>query len=809
MILATRRNPSPSTTQAQVSAKHGGTAGSLRVVIGASPSPTARCQSPATAQHPVSLTAGYTEARGIQRRTLPASPEAGYRQAKVLPVSPTVGFRPTFSWPGQTTVTSMQKTTEPLPSVLSPVGAFRQVKVFSPPRRRDISPQSGGARSVSPMSGGARSVSPRSSGVVEVISLGCTGTSVTTQEPISQKLTTITPAADFDHGQAQHEDERSTFLHHVFSWLDWAPEPFSACFNALHANFPGALPGPAVHYRIIDILEGQHGFSVENTLLGSSICPDEINNEEGDLSELMKSYWGSMFPLGGISGAPFVGATGFGAFSHHVPDNGDIIIIFGPHVAISMEGEVGKYLRHGQHHCSTACGAVIGAYNACSSGKSKGTGKAVDETDWQMEWIKAQLEPYIDRIKAQANPMAAVAYQAYAMVKAKLEKIVNLDFGGGRLVLVGGIQINMPEPCSDHFLPLMFDVRQPGKPPQNLLSAFQFGCTQSEACADASQPECWGVCKRDVPTSAMKRGIFQKWTEVKGANLDHSTREAEDIRAAQQHAAFAWLTWSPEPGTPCYQTLHKAFPGALPGQGVHCRVKSILTDRYGFTPENTLFGNSLCPDEINFSPRGIARLSADYWGEVFPLGGLGGAPFAGKTGFKAFSHHVPDDGNILILYGPHVGISESGEVGKYLREGQHEMSTACGAVIGAYHACCGMQDDQDIEFDEADVQMGWIKSQILPHCNRLRCQESPLAALTYQAFESVKYQINKVVNTDFGNGRLVLLGGILINMPEPCEDHFLPISFEVRQAGQVTEVLEGDFGMPCPFPRHDDDVIGA
>jgi len=127
---------------------------------------------------------------------------------------------------------------------------------------------------------------------------------------------------------------------------------------------------------------------------------------------------------------------------------------------------------------------------------------------------------------------------------------------------------------------------------------------------------------------------------------------------------------------------------------------------------------SICPDEINNQKGGLSNLMAECWGEFFPLGGISGAPFVGKTGFKAFSHHVPDHGNIILLYGPHVAISAEGEVGKYLREGQEQESTACGAVIGAYNACCNHAGDEE-EFDEADMQMGWIKSQIAPHVERI------------------------------------------------------------------------------------------
>mmetsp|Transcript_12236 Transcript_12236/g.22030 ORF Transcript_12236/g.22030 Transcript_12236/m.22030 type:complete len:83 (+) Transcript_12236:2-250(+) len=71
-----------------------------------------------------------------------------------------------------------------------------------------------------------------------------------------------------------------------------------------------------------------------------------------------------------------------------------------------------------------------------------------------------------------------------------------------------------------------------------------------------------------------------------------------------------------------------------------------------------------------------------------------------------------------------------------------------------------------------------------------------MAALAYQAFEAVKNKVDKVVNTEFGSGRLVLVGGIQINLPEPCGDHFLPLSCEVQQAGKTTIDIKDVFQIP-------------
>jgi len=273
----------------------------------------------------------------------------------------------------------------------------------------------------------------------------------------------------------------------------------------------------------------------------------------------------------------------------------------------------------------------------------------------------------------------------------------------------------------------------------------------------------------------------------------------EDGKARKHHALFGWLGWSPALGTPCYNALHANFPGALPGIAVHQRMRAALENQlFGFTPENTLFGASVCPDEINHHIDGLPSVLKDYWGECFPLGGISGAPFVGKTGFSAFSHHVPDGGNVLIFYGPHVGISETGEVGKHLREGQSSLSTACGAVIGAYHKCnahCAKKQQKD-QLDEGDIQMAWIQSQLAPHASYIQEQGEPMAALAYQAFEMVKVGIKTIVNNDFGSGYLALVGGIQLNMPAPLSDHFLPLVFDVRKKDHKTQDLLWAFSCP-------------
>ena len=90
-----------------------------------------------------------------------------------------------------------------------------------------------------------------------------------------------------------------------------------------------------------------------------------------------------------------------------------------------------------------------------------------------------------------------------------------------------------------------------------------------------------------------------------------------------------------------------------------------MLDKLGFTADNTLYADISCPDEINHDDPGedVTSLFSNRWGEVFQLAGLAGLPFTGKTGWGAFTSHVPDDGNVVIMFAPHVSVDNKGNVG--------------------------------------------------------------------------------------------------------------------------------------------------
>lgn len=252
---------------------------------------------------------------------------------------------------------------------------------------------------------------------------------------------------------------------------------------------------------------------------------------------------------------------------------------------------------------------------------------------------------------------------------------------------------------------------------------------------------------------------------------------------------FHWLGWSPAPASASSQTLRDCFPQALPAQAVVNRLVVGLQAK-GISPANTLVGSTICPDEINMVPGSLVHSLEQAWGAVCPLGGLGGAPHAGKTGFRMFLRQKPKDGYCIIVFGPHVGISESGELGKCAHPGQTKETPTCEWVMNAYDR---WKDKLAAEFDETDMQQSWLNDKISRRGMNLMSGEDPVNDLVWEAYDIILESLSGMIGSEF-DGSLVLLGGILINLKRPVEDHFQPMMFERRLATGQTEDLMQAFG---------------
>lgn len=230
------------------------------------------------------------------------------------------------------------------------------------------------------------------------------------------------------------------------------------------------------------------------------------------------------------------------------------------------------------------------------------------------------------------------------------------------------------------------------------------------------------------------------------------------------------------------------------------KIMKTLGNR-GFTADNTLFGHSVCSDEINNRKEQLIPLMINRWQEGFSLGGLGGLPFAGKSGFGAYLHHVPDNGKLLIVFAPHVGIGSDGKVGALQRDGQAAVSTACGAAIGAYKALQNREQDaaaldpllilDDIkpeDTDQFDPQLNQIVQMLAPRLGGIELSDDSIAFVTYQMYGIIRELITACItqtSDTFDNAsEVAVLGGIIINRRKGG-DFFQPLSFETRRKDET------------------------
>jgi Limiting CO2-inducible proteins B/C beta carbonyic anhydrases len=299
-------------------------------------------------------------------------------------------------------------------------------------------------------------------------------------------------------------------------------------------------------------------------------------------------------------------------------------------------------------------------------------------------------------------------------------------------------------------------------------------------------------------------------------------------------------------------TVDLHFPGSMPSWTAVQSVKSVLMTEserfYGvgpLTPTNTLFAQSICPDEVNHEPgNSIPNLFAEYFGKVFHLGGLGAIPFTGKTGFAAYASHVPHNGHLFVLLAPHIGISDNGRhLGQYARAGQtttttqsatdssqssssshssSSLSPCCGAAIGALgipdmaarhqqHQTGRMTtDDNDQEMAYLVQQINLHKHEILSTATSENAMLANLARVNHNIALDYLHKIVHAANifgsdndSNSSNSTLVILTGIQINMPRPAlQEFFQPLSFTIQyQNGTIYDLFNETFVNNGPLQK--------
>jgi len=227
--------------------------------------------------------------------------------------------------------------------------------------------------------------------------------------------------------------------------------------NKIEKHFPSVVSISDVPKILQKTLPG---FTKGNTLLGMSLCSDEIN---ADFVKALQQYYGPAFILGGLGGVPFVGVSGMGAAVSHIPDQGKFLVVVASHVGYSpVMNALGKVRREGRDNLSGACGAAIGAL-----GKVLKKGDAPDNgiQDAQEDFIIRKLleSKKSTEFPDQDSSIAWVTYEVLGIAMERMKSIIDpliatTKFSNQNLAVLGGVLINRGTEGEDLFQPTSFEV---------------------------------------------------------------------------------------------------------------------------------------------------------------------------------------------------------------------------------------------------------------------------------------------------------------------------------------------------------------
>jgi len=218
------------------------------------------------------------------------------------------------------------------------------------------------------------------------------------------------------------------------------------------------------------------------------------------------------------------------------------------------------------------------------------------------------------------------------------------------------------------------------------------------------------------------------------------------------------------------------FPKAMDAKDTSIHFLGRMQIEHKLDISKVLMATSVCSDDINVP-------STTFFNVLFGpfiMGGLGGLPFAGRTGVTAFAHHIPDEGSAFIFYGPHIGVTLEGDLGKMYRPRQEATGNSCGALMLALDR---FQDDSYApQINDDDYQQMKLEESLLPYKEQILQSDNQAKAITEATYEIIDKQIHdhlKATKGEFQVDRVTLLGGIIINTDYGLDDYFDARNFEV------------------------------
>ncbi|MEM1336503.1 MAG: hypothetical protein AAF717_18055 [Bacteroidota bacterium] len=218
------------------------------------------------------------------------------------------------------------------------------------------------------------------------------------------------------------------------------------------------------------------------------------------------------------------------------------------------------------------------------------------------------------------------------------------------------------------------------------------------------------------------------------------------------------------------------FPSAMDAKDTSIHYLGKMQLEHDIDISKVLMATSVCSDDINVP-------STTFFNVLFGpfiMGGLGGLPFAGQTGMTAFAHHIPDEGSAFIFYGPHIGITLDGDLGKMYRPRQEQTGNSCGALMLALSRF--QNADYKPVINDDDYQQMKLEESLLPYREQILSGENQEKAITEATYEVIDKKIHEHLRSckdEFPVDKVTLLGGIIINTDYGLDDYFVAKNFEV------------------------------
>lgn len=111
----------------------------------------------------------------------------------------------------------------------------------------------------------------------------------------------------------------------------------------------------------------------------------------------------------------------------HIPDGGSCILVYGPHVGVDLDGNVGKVNRRGVEKSSTCCGSAVGATKYLSGVLEGSQDLMLPPTtaiDAQQTYVTNFLVPYASEIAAAKDPMVKLPFVTFKPIDNLMKGIV-------------------------------------------------------------------------------------------------------------------------------------------------------------------------------------------------------------------------------------------------------------------------------------------------------------------------------------------------------------------------------------------------